>query len=523
MDSRATIDHTGTEPVDPPISIAHLMRTLRGYTPVIVLTLLSATIVYALGIVAYMIAKPSQTTTSIRFRLNFTGADKGTYPNGARFNASTIISSPVLLKVYRANDLGRFVTFGIFTQSIVVLEANPALERLNTEYQARMADPKLTPIDRDRLSREFDAKRDSLGKNEYAINYTRGKGSIPEDLARKVLSDTLVTWANDASNEQRLFDYPMSVISPDILNSTPAEANGPMISLLILRSNISRVLLNLTELQDVPGANLVRTASQKMSLLELRIRLDDMLRFRIDPLIAAIRTGGLIRNQAAVIQFLESQLTYDQYQLRDLQQKSDAIRTAMSVYTMSRPQADTRTGVAQVTPQAPKGAGETITPVVNDSFIDRLVAMSNQPDEIKYRQKAADDYQKAILASIPAQQAVDYDKEMLDLVKRAPTGGSPSPVNDIETIRTETRGLVAQLNEIYQILSRTINPASQVYSVTQAPTTTIQRTGDLRRSGLGLLLVLLITLPVAVIMCLLHNRVREEETAEKEELVPVSS
>ena len=30
MDSRATIDHTGTEPVDPPISIAHLMRTLRG-------------------------------------------------------------------------------------------------------------------------------------------------------------------------------------------------------------------------------------------------------------------------------------------------------------------------------------------------------------------------------------------------------------------------------------------------------------------------------------------------------------
>jgi hypothetical protein len=316
----------------------------------------------------------------------------------------------------------------------------------------------------------------------------------------------------------------MSIISPDILNSTPAEANGPMISLLILRSNISRVLQNLTELQDVPGANLVRTTSQKMSLLELRIRLDDMLRFRIDPLIAAIRTGGLIRNPPAVIQFLESQLTYDQYQLRDLQQKSEAIRTAMSVYTMSRPQADARNGVAQMTPQTPKGAGETITPMVNDTFIDRLVAMSNQPDEIKYRQKAADDYQKAILASIPAQQAVDYDKEMLDLVRRAPSGGgSASPVNDIETIRTETRGLVAQLNEIYQILSRTINPASQVYSVTQAPTTTIQRTGDLRRSGLGLLLVLLITLPVAVIMCLLHNRVREEETAEKEDLVPVSS
>lgn len=516
MDSRATLDHTGTEPVDPPISIAHLTRTLRGYAPVIMLTLLSVTIIYALGIVAYMIAKPSQTTTSIRFRLNFTGADKGMYPNGGKFNASTIISSPVLIKVYQANDLRRYVTFGNFAQSIVVLEANPALERLNIEYQARMADPKLTPIDRDRLSREFDAKRDSLGKSEYAINYTRGKGSIPEDLARKVLSDTLVTWSNDASNEQKLFDYPLSVISPDILNTTPAETNGPMVSLLILRSNINRILRNVAELEEVPGANLVRTVSQKMSLLELRIRLDDMLRFRIDPLLAAIRTGGLIHNQPAVIQFLESQLAYDQYQLRDLQQRSEAIRTAMSVYTMSRPQTEeTRAAASQMTPAA-KGSVETITPVVNDTFIDRLVAMSNQPDEIKYRQKAADDYQKAILVSIPAQQAVDYDKEMLDLVRRAPAGGGAAgPVaNDIESIRTETRGLVGQLNEIYQILSRTINPASQVYSVTQAPTTTIQRTGDLRRSGLGLLLVLLITLPVTVIACLLHNRVREEETAE---------
>jgi len=524
MDSRVANDHAGVEPVDPPISISHLMRTLRGYLPVIVLTLLSVTILYALVVVAYMLIKPSQSVTSVRFRLNFTGADKSTYPNGQRFNASSIISTPVLLKVYRANDLGRFCTFTIFSRSIVVLEANPALERLNTEYQARMADPKLTPVDRDRLAREFDAKRDSLGKNEYTLNYTRAAGSIPEHLVRKTLSDILVTWANDAENEQSLLDFPMAVLSPNILNVSSAEANDPMISLLLLRSNIGRVLLNIHELELVPGASVIRTPTQHMSLLEIRLRLEDTLRFRVEPLLNVVRSSGLVRNPAAMIQFLETQINYDERTLHDMQQRSDAIRNALSVYAMSSPGAEeARSAAAQPSgTREVKGGGDTVTPIVNETFLDRLVALSNQTDEVRYRQKAADEYHRATLAIIPAEQAVAYDKELLEMMKRSPsTGASTSAAQiqgDIDSIRSESRALVAQVNEIYQVLSRTMNPASQVYSVTQAPTTNIQRTGDLRRGILGLLLVVLLTLPITVIVCLLHNRVREEEREEEAEL-----
>lgn len=521
MDSRVANDHTGGEPVDPPISIAHLMRTLRGYLPVIGLTLLAVTILYALIIVTFMLIKPSQSVTTVRFRLNFTGADKGTYPNGAQFNASTIISTPVLLKVYTANALGRFCTFTIFSRSIVVLEANPALERLNTEYQARMADPKLTPVDRDRLAREFDAKRDSLGKNEYALNYTRTAGSIPEDLVRKTLSDILVTWSNDAENEQRLLDYPMAVLSPDILNVSSAETNDPMISLLLLRSNISRILLNITELEEVPGASVIRTPTQRMSLLEIRLRLEDALRFRVEPLLNVVRSSGLVRNSAAMIQFLETQINYDERRLHNLQQRSEAIRSALSVYAMSSPQAEDARGSASqpAGTRDTKQASDAVTPIINDTFLDRIVSLSNQTEEVHYRQKAADDYQRAALDIIPAEQAVAYDKELLAMVKQGGTGVTTSAAQiqaDIDAIRGESRALVAQVNEIYQILSRTMNPASQVYSVTRAPTTTIQRTGDLRRSLLGLVFVLLLTLPVTVVVCLLHNRVREEETAEEE-------
>jgi len=529
MDSRVATDHAAGDTADPPISVAHLMRTLRGYLPVIIITLLSVTIVYSLIMVAYMLMRPAQTVTSVRFRLNFSNAEKGMYPNGARFNASTIISTPVLLKVYHANDLGRFCSFTLFTQSIVVLEANPALERLNAEYQARMADPKITPIDRDRLAREFDAKRDSLGKNEYALTYLRLTGSIPEDLVRKTLSDILVTWANDAENEQRLLDYPMAILSPDILNVSSSQKTEPMISLLMLHSNIDRILLNVHELELVPGASVIRTPTQHMSLLEVRLRLEDMLRFRIEPLLTVIRSSGLIRNQAAMIQFLESQVVYDERRLHDLQQRGEAIRSALSVYTNTTPHTEeTRATSSQAaaTSREPQPGHDTISPILNDSFLDRLVSMSTQPDEVRYRQKAADDYQTATLAVIPAEEAVTYDKELLDLVRRGATSGAtatePQVGTDLEAIRSESRALVAQVNEIYQILSRTMNPASQVYSVTQAPATTIQRTGDLRRSVLGLLLVLLLTLPVTVIACLLHNRMREEAAAE-EDLVEVAT
>ena len=521
MDSHATIDHTVAESGDHPVSIAHLMHTLRRYAPVIILTLLSVAIVYTLGVIAYMIAKPSQTMTMLRFRLNFTGADKGVYPNGAKFNASTMISTPVLRKVYQANELGHFQAFDRFAQSIIVLESNTALERLNADYQARLSDPKLTPVDRDRIFREFDAKRESLGKNEFALTYTRGQSSIPESLVRKVLSDILVTWANDAEKTQRLFDYPLSVLSPDILNVTSAERNDPMIALLVLRLNISRVLTNIAELERVPGATLIRT-SKKISLAELRMRLDDMLRFRVEPLLAEIRSGGLIRNPATMIQFLENQLAYDELRLRELQQRSDAIRTALTVYTSSGPNAPetTQGTMAAATGGRESRTGETVTPVVNDTFLDRLVAMSSQSDEIKYRQKIADDYQKATLDVIPAQQAVEYDKELLDRLRRPAAASQTLPAAqvgaEVEEIREESRGLVAQMNEIDQILSRTITPSSQIYSVTEAPTTTIQRTGDLRRSALGLVLALLVTLPVTVIACLVHNRVREEDEAEEE-------
>ncbi|MEA2339376.1 MAG: hypothetical protein QOE82_3383, partial [Thermoanaerobaculia bacterium] len=136
--------HTTTEvvEVDRPMSISHLVHTLKAYAPAIILSLAAAAVLYVVAGVAIYVFSPSQRITSQAFRLDFEGASEAKYPNGIKFSASDITSTPILLKVFRENQLDRFTSFPSFSRSVFVLEANLDYERLAAEYQARLADPK---------------------------------------------------------------------------------------------------------------------------------------------------------------------------------------------------------------------------------------------------------------------------------------------------------------------------------------------------------------------------------------------
>src|SRR2546430_93521 len=204
------------EPVVQPMSVTHFVHTLRAYAAVIVIAMISVAVGYAVYAILLYILSPAQRTTMQPFRLEFRGASLGTLPNGVRFEASEIVGTPIVLKVFQDNDLSRFTSPGDFSRSVFVLEANPAYEKLMADYQSRMSDPRLLPLDRDRIQKEFESKRESINRNEFAISYTRNSkaGGVPETLVRKVLIDILNTWAAFAINEQHALDYRVAVLSP---------------------------------------------------------------------------------------------------------------------------------------------------------------------------------------------------------------------------------------------------------------------------------------------------------------------
>src|SRR5204862_431721 len=121
-----------------------------------------------------------------------------------------------------------------FSHSIFVLESNREYERLVSEYTARLSDPRLSPLDRDRIQKEFDAKRESISKNDFAISYASTSNRIvPETVVRKVLVDILNTWASVAINERHALDYRVAVFSPQILDQAEIGSNDPIIAIEI--------------------------------------------------------------------------------------------------------------------------------------------------------------------------------------------------------------------------------------------------------------------------------------------------
>ncbi len=511
--------HThAVEPVETPVSIRHFVDTLAAYVPVIILSLVAIAIGYTLLTVALYLTAAEQRLTLQPFRLDFKGATEGKYPNGTPFSATDIIGTRVLLQVYRANELDRFCQFSAFSRSIFVLEYNRAYENLVNEYQSRLSDPKLTTVDRERIQREFDQKRSSLPKNEYAIHFVRTKQSakIPPQLVPKILTDILSSWATFAINEQHVSMYRVSMLTPAVVDETSGGSSDPIVSIVVLRAKMMRVFENIHELSQLPAAELART-KEGHTLTELSLRLEDILRFRLDPLIGRIRSQGLLANPAATIRFVESQIAYDQRRLAAAQETAAAIREALAVY--SRPMERQRGSEGTpplVNGQQPatRSENETVMPQLSEGFLERLVSLTSLTADAAYRQKLVEEYRKAVTVMIPLQQAVSYDQLVLDQSRGAAARNDAAEAaqvrQEIEAARSETKALIGKVNEIYVKLSSALNPSTELYTLGGTPLTRTVRSVRLDRLALYGVLLLVLSIPVIIAACLLHNRMREE-------------
>src|SRR5438477_4034506 len=161
-----------------------------------------------------------------------------------------------------------------------------------------------------------------------------------------------------------------------------------------------------------------------MSLEEIRLRMEEIVRFRLDPLTGRIASSGLVQNRAATLRFLESQLAYDQRLLKATQDRAENIRQALGVYANDQRSVTETAAAPSKEPRPQVQHPDTVMPQVTESFLDRLVSLTTQSSDIPYRQKLADEYRGASQAIVPVQQAVSYDQEVLSLVKSG--GGTAS-------------------------------------------------------------------------------------------------
>ena len=112
------------------ISVAHIINVLRRYSPIIAVSIAAVIFGYVLIALAYYALSPTTLSSRLPFRLEFEGAERGEYPNGLKFSSSEIVSTPILMRVYEANELSKYVPFHRFKESLFVHESSPELQRL---------------------------------------------------------------------------------------------------------------------------------------------------------------------------------------------------------------------------------------------------------------------------------------------------------------------------------------------------------------------------------------------------------
>jgi hypothetical protein len=504
-------------------NIHRLLHVVRHYRYVIVMSMVSLAIVYGVIAITYYLVSPAERLTFQHFRVDFKGAESETYPNGERFSPTEIISAPVLLKTYQDNQLSRYLSFEDFSHSVFVLVSNLEYEKLVADYQARLSDPKLTVVDRERVQKEFELKRDSVAKNEFSINFSRSIGSshrVPEAVVGKVLADVLNNWADFAINQQHILNYDVSVLSPEVLRPTPVEETDVVAAIQALRSKAIRVTTNIEQIRRLPAANLVRTGNDHISLEEASLRIEDMVRFRLDPLVAFACSSGL-RNSAQTVSFLENQLAYDQREFEDQQRQVDARRDALLMY--EDPRTKEMQSTASTPGQRPENRGgqagpEGVTAQLSDSFLDRVLTMAGRSSDLQYRQKLVADYLSAMNATLPSQQAVAYDKHILEEVRKARPAYDASAEQrtraEIASSRQELLGLVVNVNALYQTICRNMTPSTQLFTVVGPTATSAQNGVSLKNLALIGLVVLLIGLPIIFLLCLVHDLIREDDEKE---------
>ena len=493
------------------ISLSHLYHVLRDYSGVIVITLLAVMLGYAILAITIYLTRPTARVTSQQFRLNFEGATEGRYPNGLKFSPVEIVSTPVLQKVYERNELSRFMTLADFGRSVFVLESNPAFDALQREYQARLADTKLTALDRDRIQKEFELKRDALAKNEFSLNFQHNKANsrVPISVVRSVVVDTLNVWADVAVNEQHVVDYRVPVLSPEVIGTRTVPDEDYVPTLLVLRAQVIKVLSNAGEVMKLPGAELVRT-SDNISLEEIRLQLEEIIRFRIDPLMTYAIERNLMKDPAATLRFANNQLAYDKRLLDAQTARAEAIRQTLAIYTQPRNDRDVQPAAGK-----PAGTGETVMPQFSDSFLDRLVNITAHSSDAAYRKELAEKYRLIMEAIVPTTAAVAYDQSVIELLRaaggRSASGDAAYVTTTVNSIREEVRRLVRKINEIYKIESGNLRPATQLFTMTAPPATRVERTRTIGGLALGGLLVFLVSLVVVLAGVFIHSRMREEE------------
>ena len=281
--------------------------------------------------------------------------------------------------MFETNDLERYGSYEDFKSSIFVLQSNPGLDLLSYEYQARLAAAGLSPVDRACIEEEFRTRWERVTDPRFSLNLREDArvAPMPPSLATKVLDDTLATWARQAGERKWALRYNVTVFSKNVLKPDLIDLEDYITAIDILRTQVRRIIAHIDEIATLPGAAVIRIGDARLSLLEIHTYLEDILRFKLQPLIGMIRQRELSKDPRLLALYVDNQLFQIKLAREEAQKRVTAVQESLCGYVLQKGAvAVPEAGSAGARPGvAPPGETATMMPPPGESFLDHLVEL----------------------------------------------------------------------------------------------------------------------------------------------------
>ncbi|HYO78451.1 MAG TPA: hypothetical protein VE010_18470 [Thermoanaerobaculia bacterium] len=485
---------------------------LKRYRRALVLSTAAVTVLAILGAVLLYLYSGAQRTTTLPFRLDFEGADRREYANGRPFSAAEIVSTPILSEVYARNELARYVTFEQFKAALFVSESNLQLDALARDYGSRIADPRLSAADRDRLNEEYELKKSSLRRSDFELHFLRRERlqTIPLILQKKLLTDVLAVWAASAVREYGVLRSDMEILSPSAFRDDLAAGEGHLVAADMLRSRVLRLIAALEELRRVPGAGALRGRAPQTSLAELRLHLDELVRFRLEPLIE--RAAGTA--DAEGLRYIAGQMEAGKRERDRVAARVEVIRDSLALYVDKRSANPAERIGASAAARA--GSGEEpreVVPQIDQSFLNSIVELAVDSRDVAFRQSLITAASTEALTIIPLDQQLAYYGGLASRQASAAPLPAGEATRRYRAALEEVRSSAKQATVLYTMLLEGRSAGKGIYSLT-APVREDVAPGVLpSRLALLVTVLVLLWLVAAVTAVFVYVRIAAEKAA----------
>ena len=473
---------SGIEEQGPKINWLGLIRA-HGRFALIVATSV-ALLVAVIGGAYLKWGQPTQRVASLEFRPTFTGLADLLYPNGLPFSPNDVTSSSIIDMVYEANSIEAVCEREAFRAGFFVEQRSDQSIFLDLEYQSRLTEPRITMVERKLLQEEHAAKRKALPL-QYRLVFVVPSSctGLTPIVISKVMVDMLATWAAESDSKRGVLKHQIEVLTPSLLDVKVDGPGGPLLRADMLRTALQRIIRNIEDVQNLPGAVLIRLGPGKVTFAEVQGKLVDLIGSRLDPLV--MTSGRSMVKQSSL--WVEETVEAAERRQKGAEQKVRNFQEALAHYSgtsdpvgsVQRP-ASSGTAAGGNTPQGPAP--------LDNSFINRIIELSDA--NVRFRQDLTESMVAAQTEAVAEEQRASYYKRLLTLSKGAGSEGEPEQLEArLDDIVATGKELTKQFGDLYDEFSRVALRSSAALYEARKPVTLETAQPFARRALLNLVLI----------------------------------